>query len=90
MPVVESLSVGTPVVVASGSCLEEAGGSSTPVVNPDDADALGHYLSRLINDNQFRQETIDAGRRHALAYSDKNFADEIFNTYLKAISEHRL
>lgn len=90
LPVVESLSVGTPVVVASGSCLEEAGGSSTPVVNPDDAEALGHYLSRLINDNQFRQETIDAGRRHALAYSDKNFADEIFNTYLKAISEHRL
>lgn len=87
LPVVESLAVGTPVVVASGSCLEEAGGPATPVVNPDDAEELACRLESLIKDDEVREKTIKAGKAHAWAYDDKRFADEIFKTYEKALGE---
>lgn len=45
LPVVESLTVGTPVVAATGSCLEEAGGDGAVYVNPDDADSLASNSS---------------------------------------------
>ncbi len=85
LPVVESLAVGTPTVVASGSCLEEAGGSKTPVVSPDDAEGLAYYLDRLISDSAYRQEIVEAGKKHALSFDDKSFADAIFDTYHKAV-----
>ena len=37
LPIVESLTVGTPVVACTGSCLEEAGGEGAVYVHPDDA-----------------------------------------------------
>lgn len=87
LPVIEALSVGTPVVVASGSCLEEAAGGKAPVVGPDDSQALAFALRRLIEDSAFRAEVIADGRRHALGFDDATFAAEIMNTYNKAICQ---
>lgn len=85
IPVIESLSAGCPVVVATGSCLEEAGGELTPAVSPDDHDALAFELSRLISDSCHRSDVIEAGRRHAATFSDSRMVQEIYETYNKAI-----
>lgn len=87
LPVIEALSVGTPVVIASGSCLEEAAGDKAPVVDPDDGDAMVSALCRLIEDSDYRSATISAGRRHALGFDDATFATEIMNTYNRAICQ---
>lgn len=85
IPVIESLSVGCPVVVATGSCLEEAGGELTPAVSPDNPDALAFELSRLISDSRHRADVIESGRSHAATFSDSRMAREIYETYNKAI-----
>lgn len=91
LPVIESLSSGCPVVVATGSCLEEAGGPDTPAVNPDDADALYYELSRLVNDPTFRNRTVRLGRAHVARFNDVNaFTDAIYATYKTALESFSL
>jgi len=67
LPVVEALSAGTPVIAASGSCLEEAGGQGAVYVHPADVDAFAREANRLLADTAVRERMVDAGRRHIAA-----------------------
>jgi glycosyltransferase involved in cell wall biosynthesis len=84
IPVIESLSVGTPVVVARGSCLEEAAGSDALTTDADSADELASQMLRLINDSALRQQAISNGLRHAATFSDDAMANAIMATYHQA------
>lgn len=85
IPVIESLSVGTPVIIASGSCLEEASGPGAPVVCPDDVDAFVDFGRRIIDDQDYRSGLVEAGRRHIVKFSQANFAAGLRDSYKKAI-----
>ena len=85
IPVIESLSVGTPVIIASGSCLEEAAGSEAPVVSPDDVDAYIAAARHIIDDSGYRRNLVDAGRKHITRFSQQNFADGLRDSYRKAL-----
>lgn len=88
IPVIESLSVGTPVIIASGSCLEEAAGEGAPVVAPDDVEALVDYGRRLIDDAAYRAEVVTAGQRYIKRFSHSNFAAGLRESYRKAVEEY--
>ena len=47
IPVLEGLYSGVPVIAATGSCLEEAGGSETLYFDPDDPVALAGHIDRV-------------------------------------------
>lgn len=85
LPVVESLTVGTPVVAATGSCLEEAGGDGAVYVNPDDADSLASELLHIIDDRIYRDKLSRYGRRHVRKFSADTFAKATMASYQKAI-----
>lgn len=87
LPVVESLTVGTPVIAATGSCLEEAGGRGAVYVNPDDVPAYVEAAQRLIDDRVFNDKLAGAGQRHVRVFSAENFARETMAAYNKAIVE---
>jgi len=88
LPVIEALSVGVPVVVAMGSCLEEAGGPGTPAVGPDDTDALVDVARRILDDPAVARGIVDAGRRHIERFAPGRFAEGILNTYNKALDNN--
>ncbi len=67
LPVVEALSAGTPVIAASGSCLEEAGGEGAVYVHPDDVDAFAREANRLLADATVRDAMVAVGRRNIAA-----------------------
>ncbi|MDE6756784.1 MAG: glycosyltransferase family 4 protein [Muribaculaceae bacterium] len=90
IPVIESLSVGTPVIIASGSCLEEAAGPDAPVVAPDDVDAYIAFARRIIDDHDYRIRLVDAGQAHITRFSRQNFADGLRASYDKALQCHGL
>lgn len=48
MPIMRCLSCGTPVVAATGSCMEEYGGDAALYFNPDSADELADAISRAM------------------------------------------
>ena len=85
LPVVESLASGTPVIAATGSCLEEAGGEGALYVHPDDIDAFAENALRLLDDSYLRNKLVDAGRRHIRKFSAENFAKSTMACYNKAI-----
>ncbi|MGM9845348.1 MAG: glycosyltransferase family 4 protein [Muribaculaceae bacterium] len=85
LPVVESLTAGTPVIAARGSCLEEAGGDGAIYISPDDADELTAAAAALLSDSYKRQRLADRGRRHAKRFSASDFARLTMHTYTKAL-----
>jgi len=90
LPVVESLTAGCPVVAATGSCLEEAGGEGALYVDPDDVDGYVDAARMLLDDAGRRGRLADAGRRHVRRFSAENFARATMACYNKAIIDFAL
>lgn len=88
IPVIESLSVGTPVVVASGSCLEEAAGSSAPSIDPDDVEEWLNTVKEMINYPSIREKMARDGREFVKRFNDDDMATRTMATYTKAIEEY--
>lgn len=85
LPVVESIMVGTPVIAATGSCLEEAGGDGVVYISPDDAEALADQAMHIIDDRIFRDKLVRHGQRYVKKFSADNFAKSTMAAYNKAI-----
>lgn len=90
LPVIESLSVGTPVVAATGSCLEEAGGQGALYVAPYSVDSFIEAARAIIENPWMRDKLADRGKRHIKRFNDAEFATSIMKTYNKAILEKTL
>lgn len=89
IPVIESLSVGTPVIVATGSCLEEAGGPATPAVDPDDVAEWVNVVKELIDYPSARDKIAREGMEYVKQFNNSNMAEQTMATYLRAISEFK-
>lgn len=89
LPVIESLSVHTPVIAATGSCLEEAGGPDTPAIDPDDTEQWTATARRLIDDSDYRRHTADAGAAYVARFSHDTMAQGVMAAYRKAIDTYK-
>lgn len=85
LPVVESLTVGTPVVAATGSCLEEAGGPGAVYVDPDDVEAFADAAQKLVDDHIFHEKCSSRGKQYVKRFSADEFARQTMASYRKAI-----
>lgn len=85
LPVVESITAGTPVIAATGSCLEEAGGDGAVYIDPDDCRALAENALHILDDRIFRDKLVRHGARHVRKFSAENFARATMAAYNKAI-----
>lgn len=90
IPVIESLSAGTPVIAATGSCLEEAGGPGAVYVDPDDVDAFVENARRMSGDTIFHDKCASKGRQYIKRFSADEFARLTMACYRKAIIEKYL
>ena len=86
IPILEALHSGVPVIAATGSCLEEAGGSGSIYVDPDDWKGLAEQI-KLINGNANRKETmVQAGYLHLKNFDDQKIAREINQLYKDVVN----
>lgn len=90
LPVVESITVGTPVVACTGSCLEEAGGPGSVYVDPDDVQGYVEAVRSILEKPYLRDRMVDAGRRYARRFNTTDFASALMATYNKAILDYSL
>lgn len=88
IPVIESLYCGTPVIVATGSCLEEAGGPSAPAIDPDDAQGWADAVNRFYADPAERLRVASEGRAFVERFNDLDMARQTMEVYQQAISEY--
>lgn len=81
IPIVEALASGVPVIGATGSCLEEAGGPSSLYTDPDDADMMASHLNRILEDSSLRSRMISDGHHYIERFTPHAIADDLLRVY---------
>ena len=89
IPVLEALSSGVPVIAATGSCLEEAGGKDSIYIDPDDATGMADAVNRLLNNPGQRQKMAEQGKRHAALFSEERQAQQLMDLYNSLLSDKK-
>ncbi|MCQ2188690.1 MAG: glycosyltransferase family 4 protein [Paludibacteraceae bacterium] len=81
IPIVEALNAGVPVIAATGSCLEEAGGASSIYVNPTNDKEMSDAINRVLTDSGLRAKMIADGKVYAKRFSEEQCSREIKEIY---------
>lgn len=85
LPILESITCGKPVIAATGSCLEEAGGPGAIYVDPDDVAAYVDAAREMLTDPVLYDDLVTAGRHYAARFTPESFAEGMTATYRKAL-----
>lgn len=83
IPVLEALVSRVPVIAATGSCLEEAGGPHSLYVHPDDERQLALLLDKVLTDNELRNRMAEEGLRYARRFDAEKLTADLCEVYLK-------
>ncbi|RYE29097.1 MAG: glycosyltransferase family 1 protein [Sphingobacteriaceae bacterium] len=86
IPILEALCSGTPVVAATGSCLEEAGGPGSFYVDPDDAVFMAEKINLILQNEVIQQKMKTKGLEYALRFQKENIAQNLINVYQQALN----
>jgi glycosyltransferase involved in cell wall biosynthesis len=81
IPVIEALSCGVPVIAATGSCLEEAGGPASIYVNPNDEAELAAKIREVLNDADLRKKMVACGLEYMKRFDAPKIAGEMMEIY---------
>ncbi len=81
IPIVEALHSGVPVVAATGSCLEEAGGEGALYANPSDINDLADKILQVLVNKNFKNQLIEAGQKHIKQFSAERVAGKLNELY---------
>jgi glycosyltransferase involved in cell wall biosynthesis len=77
----EAIAAGVPVVAATGSCLEEAGGPGAIYVDPTSVGDFTDAIRSLIDDAALRRRMVADGRRHIARFAGENFGADLVKVY---------
>ena len=85
IPILEALNMGVPVVAATGSCLEEAGGPETLYVSPDSPEELAQAVQRILGDEALRSRMVERGREYVERFQKEVIAEQMERLYDRVI-----
>ncbi len=86
IPVIEAIHSGLPVIAATGSCLEEAGGPDSIYVNPLDDNELAAAFDAVISDDDLTKRMIESGRAYIRRFDARAQAEQIKKIYSDCIN----
>lgn len=84
IPVIEALYSQVPVVAATGSCLEEAGGPDSKYVDPYDSSRLASAVNEIVNDPLLKAKMISSGLRYVQKFNNQTLTKQLMDCYSKA------
>lgn len=87
IPLLEALNAGVPVIGATGSCLEEAGGPSSLYTHPDDPEMLAALMERVLASPETRHRMVVEGRKYAQNFEDARLAQQLHQLYQNVLQE---
>lgn len=86
IPIIEALHSGVPVVAATGSCLEEAGGPDAVYVDPDNIEEAAQALNRLLTHPEERESRVLRGKEYVKRFSEEKQVQALFELYERLIA----
>jgi glycosyltransferase involved in cell wall biosynthesis len=87
IPILEALCSKVPVIGATGSCLEEAGGEGSIYVDPDDDKAMAEAIDRIEGDEALRLHMIEEGLKHADKFRREQLTAEMKQHYKELLNK---
>lgn len=87
IPVLEGITSGRPVVAATGSCLEEAGGEGALYVSPDSPREMANALNSILRAETDVRELIRKGEKHAARFNISDVASGVRDVYEKVVDK---
>ena len=85
IPIIEAIHSGLPVVAATGSCLEEAGGPDCLYVSPDDAEGLAVAIGRQLRGADNRDLRIQRSRDYVRRFEAGDVAGRVLDVYRRVL-----
>ncbi|BBA79311.1 mannosyl transferase B [cyanobacterium endosymbiont of Rhopalodia gibberula] len=81
LPVLEAMTLGSPVITSNTSSLPEIAGDAALLINPNDFLELAEAILKVISDSQLREELTKKGKERAKLFSWEKTAQETFKAY---------
>ena len=69
MPILEAMSLGTPVITSNISSMEELAGGVALLVDPFSVEDISTAMERIYSDHELREELVLGGGKRAQEYS---------------------
>ncbi|MGQ7854824.1 glycosyltransferase family 4 protein [Pedobacter sp. WC2501] len=82
IPIIEALYSGVPVVAATGSCLEEAGGPDSLYISPNDAKGLAKAINQILESPQQQKEMKEKGLEFVQKFNSNLVTQQLMDCYL--------
>ena len=89
IPIIEALYSGVPVIAATGSCLEEAGGENSLYVAPYDHHALSDAINKVLNSPALATVMTVKGLEYVKKFDTRALTEEMIKIYTQVISNHQ-
>ena len=86
IPVIEAVFCNVPVVAATGSCLEEAGGPDSIYVSPTDANALAVQVNKILSDNDLQLKMQESGLKFVQQFDNELLAKQMMECYMNTLT----
>ena len=81
IPIVEAAVSHVPIIAATGSCLEEAGGMASRYVQPNDPENLSEQIELLLNDESLRTLQVKQTLEYVQQFSAQPIANQLMKIY---------
>lgn len=86
IPIIEALYSNVPVVAATGSCLEEAGGPNSIYVSPTDADQLAASINSILANPPLQTEMKAKGLEFVQKFNSPLVTQQLIICYQKVLA----
>jgi len=81
LPIIEAQAVGRPVLTSDLSPMREVAGTGACLINPEDPLSMEKGLTRIINDDAFRQKLIEEGFVNVKRFRLETIVNEYISLY---------
>jgi glycosyltransferase involved in cell wall biosynthesis len=86
IPIIEALYSSVPVIAATGSCLEEAGGSDSLYIDPNNAIELAETINTVLEDQKLQTEMKQKGLAYVQRFNDDRIANHMMEVYKNVLA----
>ena len=81
IPIIEALESCVPVIAATGSCLEEAGGQNSIYVNPTDDTELANRIIEILDNKTLANQMIVNGKEYVKRFHAEKISSDVMDVY---------
>lgn len=87
LPVVEAMTMGTPVITSTVTALPEVAGDAALLVDPRDRRAIAAAAREVLVSPELRARLVEAGRARGARFTARRMAEETRRVYERAASQ---